>query len=64
MLGGVEWKTVWDKGREEGEDEEKELGREEFKKAVNRMKNGKTLRGDGIAIKYRNMGGENVEQSL
>lgn len=64
MLGGVEWKTVWDKGREEGEDEEKELGREEFKKAVNRMKNGKALRGDGIAIKYRNMGGENVEQSL
>lgn len=64
MLGGVEWKTVWDKGRGEGEDEEKELGREEFKKAVNRMKNGKALRGDGIAIKYRNMGGENVEQSL
>lgn len=22
LLGGVEWKTVWGKGREEGEDEE------------------------------------------
>lgn len=46
MLGEVEWKTVWDKGREEGENEQEELRREEFKKAVSRMKDRKG--GDGI----------------
>lgn len=48
LLGRVEWKTIWGKGREEREDEEKELRREEFKKAVSRIKDGKAIGGDGI----------------
>lgn len=48
LLGGVEWKTVWDKGREEGENEQEELRREEFKKAVSRMKDRKAMGEDGI----------------
>lgn len=53
--GGVEWRVR--RGRTRIWDEEEEISREELRKVMNRLKNGKAMGGDGIPNEVWKYGG-------
>jgi len=48
LLGGVEWRVVSGAGGKFREDEEEEIGRDEFRRVIRKLKDRKALGGDGI----------------
>ena len=63
VLGGVEWRVRMRGARGRG-DEEEELGREEIKRVVKNLKDGKAAGEDGIQNEVWKYGGEEVEEPL
>lgn len=44
----MKWKKIREESRREEKDEEEGIGREEVRKVIRKLKNKKTMRGDGI----------------
>ena len=64
ILGGVEWRVRRGGERRRGEDEEGELSKEEVKRVVRKLKDGKAGGGDGVANEVWKYGGVEVEDWL
>lgn len=58
LLGGVEWRAVRGGGREREKDEERELEREEFRRVIRKLKEGKAMGGMEFLMRCGNMGGK------
>lgn len=48
LLGNVKWRVVNRAGEEFREDEEEEIGRDELRRVIRKLKDKKALGGDGI----------------
>ena len=64
LLGGVEWRVRRDVEERRGDDDEGNIEKEEIRRVLRGLKDGKAMGGDGIPNEVWKYGGEEVEEWL